>query len=158
MLVRQRDRLFTFPTSPQVHRSVMVGDFGVWVGADTSVVPGVEIRPGAPISVTLFWRAVEAADRDYTIFVHAVGPDGMTWGQSDAWPVQGTAPTTTWVAGEVLLDPHSLTLREDAPPGAYELFVGVYDAQQGTRQPLYGEDGRLRDDRAPILTFDVASP
>jgi hypothetical protein len=51
-----------------------------------------------------------------------------------------------------------LTLREDAPPGVYELYTGVYNARQGTRQPLYGEAGRLPEDRLSIVTFEVVEP
>lgn len=158
--VRQRERRFTFPTPPARKLHIRAGDFADLVGADTSIAGDGShpLEPGAPISVTLYWQALGSAAEDYTVFIHAVGPDGATWGQSDAWPLAGAAPTTSWIAGEVLLDPHTFTLSEDAPPGTYELFAGVYNARQGTRQPLYDEEGRRPDDRASITTFRVAAP
>lgn len=156
--IRQRDRRFEFPASPPLPKRAVVGDFAELAGAATSLPAEAPVQPGTQISVTLFWRALGPAGEDYTVFVHAVGPDGLTWGQSDAWPAGGTAPTTTWIPGEVLLDRHTLTLREDAPPGVYELYTGVYNARQGTRQPLYGEAGRLPEDRLSIVTFEVVEP
>jgi hypothetical protein len=162
--VRQRDRRFDLSDLPDIRRRVTVGNFGHLIGADVTgggkdLAEGRDVlQAGDPLSVTLYWQALGTADEDYTVFVHAVGPDGITWGQSDAWPDDGQAPTTTWVADEVIVDAHSFSLREDAPPGVYTLFVGFYNAERGTRQPLYDENGRLPDDRLSLTSFQVTRP
>ena len=93
---------------------------------------------------------------DYSVFVHVVGPEGGTWTQSDAWPAQGSAPTSSWVAGQVIEDVHAMALPAEAPPGRYTIYVGLYDAESGGRVPLTGEDGaRFEDDRAPVGSFEV---
>jgi hypothetical protein len=54
-------------------------------------------------------------------------------GQRDEPPGHGNRPTTGWVAGEYLADPHDVTIDLATPPGAYQLEVGLYDPQTGQR-------------------------
>jgi len=54
-------------------------------------------------------------------------------GQRDEPPGHGNRPTTGWVAGEYLADPHDVTIDPATPPGAYQLEVGLYDPQTGQR-------------------------
>ena len=65
-------------------------------------------------------------DKDYTVFVQVVGPDGRLHGQVDMWPVQGSRPTSGWAADEELNDPYEVRLGGDAPPGDYQVVVGWY--------------------------------
>jgi len=83
-------------------------------------------QPGDIIPVTLRWRALRKMEQDYTVFVHLVGPDGQLHGQVDAWPVQGSHPTTRWKPGEELVDPYEVRLDPDAPAGRYRVLVGWY--------------------------------
>ncbi|MGH2592931.1 MAG: hypothetical protein ACRDGG_05400, partial [Anaerolineae bacterium] len=85
-----------------------------------------EMRPGETINVQLNWRGLKTWDADYTTFVHLVGPDGALHGQVDAWPVQGTLPTSTWTAGQTVSDPYAVTLQPGAPSGRYQIEVGWY--------------------------------
>ena len=45
---------------------------------------------------------------------------------SDAMPVEWTRPTSTWEAGEIIADTHTLAVTPDAVPGIYELQIGLY--------------------------------
>jgi hypothetical protein len=53
--------------------------------------------------------------------------------QSDGVPANWTRPTTGWLPGEYILDPHRLTLGDDLPAGEYELWVGLYAPRTGVR-------------------------
>ncbi len=111
--------------------------------------------------MTVYWEAQAAPDLDYTVFVHLVDEAGKSWAQSDAGPENGSAPTTSWVAGQIIVDTHTLSLPADVPAGQYTLFVGLYDVGSGGRVPLYApqqNSARLSDNRAPLGTIVVSVP
>jgi len=89
--------------------------------------------PPTTYDLTLYWQALTPPDRDYTVFVHLLGPDGEIVAQDDAPPGDPFFPTTTWLPGDVVRDGHTLSLPEDAPPGTYTLLVGLYHQPGGER-------------------------
>ena len=52
--------------------------------------------------------------------------------------MNGEAPTTTWLPGEVIKDEYRLFVPPELPPGEYSLIVGMYIAETGQRLPLAG--------------------
>jgi hypothetical protein len=104
------------------------------------------LQPGQNVDVTLVWQALAPMDEDYTIFVHLLGPDGHLHGQVDAWPVQGTFPTSTWGQGETIEDRYLVLLDPDAPAGSYQLEIGVYLLATNTRLPVINGEGLPVDD------------
>jgi hypothetical protein len=69
----------------------------------------------------------------YTVFVQLLNSAGQVVAQVDAQPLAGAAPTTTWLPGEILTDPYTLTLPPELPPGDYRLITGLYNAANGER-------------------------
>jgi hypothetical protein len=121
----------------------------------------IETLPGTKQpTITLYWQTGAPLEQSYTVFVHLVGPDGLTWGQHDGIPGQGLYPTDAWGADEIVEDSHSVTLKPDAPPGDYRLAVGLYLLQSGQRLPVYDEAGReLPEGRALLpVSFRVGEP
>ena len=112
-------------------------------------------RPGGTILVALRWRAMRALDQDYTVFVHLVGPDGRLHGQVDAWPVQGTRPTSQWTPGEEVSDPYEVRLDPDALPGPYRVEVGWYLLATMQRLPVVDASGRPTGDSFIAGGFSV---
>jgi hypothetical protein len=96
------------------------------------------LHPGDEVATTLVWRAHAPIEADYTITVQLVGPDGRVYGQYDAPPLAGAAPTSTWTPGEVLTDTYRFAVAAGAPPGEYRLMVGVYLPDSGERLPVRG--------------------
>jgi hypothetical protein len=113
------------------------------------------LRPGESIQVTLDWRGLKRWDADYTAFVHLVGPDGRLHGQVDAWPAQGTLPTSSWDAAQRLSDPYSVTLDPDAPSGRYQIEVGWYLLATLRRLPVLDANANAIDDHFIIAEFEV---
>jgi hypothetical protein len=100
--------------------------------------PEEEVRIGEPLTVKLQWQAVEALERDYTVFVHLVGgynpaTGGPVWAQDDSYPLQGGHPTTRWLPGQVVVDRHVIEVLPSTPPGRYQIYVGLYNALTGER-------------------------
>ena len=114
-----------------------------------------EMPPGETIDVRLTWRGLKEWEDDYTVTVQLIGPDGRLHGQVDAWPVQGTLPTSTWKARQTIADPYVVTLRPDAPGGRYRVEVGWYLLKTLRRLPVVDANGRPIDDRFVVGEFAV---
>ena len=92
--------------------------------------------------MTLTWQAVEPVDGDYTVFVHALAPDGSKVAQRDTRPCDGECPTNTWQPGEIILDRYELELDPSVPAGPDRLAIGLYLLETGDRAIVAGQDER----------------
>lgn len=105
-----------------------------------------EIRSGELLTVTLYWRAIEAPQEDYTVFLHLLGEGGgRPLAQDDSAPRRGRYPTSAWVAGEVVPDEHVLALPPLENVPHVQLGVGMYSRATLERLPVTGPDGPLPD-------------
>lgn len=118
-------------------------------------VDRAEAAPGEVVVVTAEWLSLAAMDENYTVFVQFIGPDGLLYGQVDIWPAQGTLATRNWPVGQRVSDRFEIRLREDAPPGAYQLAVGWYLLQTLQRLPRVDETGQAVGDAWVIPAFVV---
>jgi 4-amino-4-deoxy-L-arabinose transferase-like glycosyltransferase len=135
-------RAYRVPPSSVAARQPMYPAQGRWpsfdlVGFDLDRADA-SYRPGDIVYLQLWWRATGKSDRNWTVFTHLLGParpDGnRVWAGRDAQPGQGSVPTTAWAPGDLILDEYQLQLPPDAPPGDYEIEIGLYDpAENGAR-------------------------
>ena len=135
--VREVERTFDVPHIAHP-LTANLGDQVALLGYDLSAETAA---PGDVITLTLYWRALDQPEEDYTVFTHLLAPDGSMTGQQDAYPVAGTYPTSLWMTGEVVVDPHEFSIRADAAPGAHRLEVGLYVAETGDRLAIAGGPG-----------------
>jgi hypothetical protein len=120
-----------------------------------SKVDRTSMSPGETIKVDLTWRGLKTWAADYTAFVHLVGPDGKVHGQVDQWPMQGTLPTSSWSAGQIVNDPYTVVLPPDAPRGTYQVEAGWYLLATLRRLSVLDAAGRPGDDKVIIGAFVV---
>jgi hypothetical protein len=109
------------------------------------------------IHVTLYWQGLEPVDRDYTVFVHLVGPDGTIVAQDDGPPGDPFFPTSTWFPGEFVSDSHQLALPAPTPPGDYTLLVGLYHLPTAERLQAVDSDGLPLGDAVPLVTIHIGA-
>ena len=96
----------------------------------------------------LYWKladqlevAERGIDKSYAVFLQLLSPDGRLVAQDDGLPMDGQAPIHTWMAGETIADPHTVTVPERLGPGDYSLIAGLYDPRTMERLRLAdGED------------------
>jgi len=131
--VTGRQRLFELPAAVQHPMQAELGGLVRFLGYD---LPQREMSPGDALPLTLYWQAVRRMDTSYTVFTHLLDEHNRIWGQQDNLPLQGTYPTTGWLPGEVIVDEYQIPVRDDAPPGCYQIEVGLYDAATGLRLPV----------------------
>jgi hypothetical protein len=91
-------------------------------------------RDGDLLTLTLYWKADALPEASYHVFVHVEMPDGILVAQADGVPVDWQRPTTSWRAGEVIVDTHIVSL-DGVEPGRYDLVVGMYDLEGGEMRP-----------------------
>ncbi len=112
---------------------------------DVALTDGIRIQgydlnpeipsPGDSVELTLLWQATATPLQEYTVFVHLIDSTGNQVAGADAPPVNGDYPTTYWLAGEQIVDKHSLLLPDNLPSGKYSLAVGMYNPNTGVRVP-----------------------
>jgi hypothetical protein len=133
-----------------------LGDMVALVGYDP--LPPLLVDAGASLPLTLTWHCLATMDEAYTVFVHAVGPDGQPMAQTDGQPVGGSYPTNFWRVGDTVRDPHVLEVPDGTPPGEYELRAGMYLLSTGERLPLLGPEGQVLGDGITLAPLKIGSP
>lgn len=104
-------------------------------------LPLTNLAPGGTLSLTLYWQAKAEMESNYTVFVQLLNSNQQVVAQQDLQPQSGAAPTTTWLPGEILTDPYTLSLPSDLSTGEYRIITGMYDSLTGQRMPVStGED------------------
>lgn len=97
-------------------------------------------QTGTQAALMLVWQASATPAQALNVFVH-YGDEGRVLAQTNAPPAGGARPTTGWLAGEVIVDIHTLTL--PAEPGQW--YVGLFDPLTGARVTTPASpDGRVR--------------
>lgn len=117
-----------------------------------------ELRPGDTLYLTLYWQAQYAGNKNYSVFIHLVDKDDHIWAQDDSWPCEGEHPTSLWLAGEFVQDPHELVVPPDAPAGQYVVVVGIYLLDTGERLNVIDEDGQPQGNSIILEPFLVIPP
>lgn len=148
LTVLPRERSFALPDISQP-LEVAFGEFVHLRGYELGTA---EVAPGGSLSLTLIWQADGPAGRDYTLFVHLLGADGLPHGQVDR--LDPSAPPSTWAAGQVIVERIELPVAADAPSGTYRIAVGFYDAAYGDRLPVQDAEGVLLGDSF-VLPLDI---
>ncbi|MCU0463661.1 MAG: hypothetical protein MUF38_03735, partial [Anaerolineae bacterium] len=112
------------------------------------------ITAGDTLPIGLVWQATQPLTDDYQISVQLVAEaDGRLVAQRDSPPQNGLTRTSLWEIGQTYLDPHSLALPADLPPGTYQIEVIAY--RLDTLERLRRADDPTRDSLM-VATVEVA--
>ncbi len=113
-------------------------------------LPQTQLQPGGLLPLTLNWQSLAPIAQDYTVFIQILDANDRIVGQVDAWPLQGTHPTSQWEPGETITDPYLIQLDGSLPPGQYRLIVGWYLLADLRRLPVLNENGNPIDDKLVV--------
>jgi hypothetical protein len=104
--------------------------------------PGEPATAGGSLAVTLYWKALNAMDRDHTLALHLLGRRGEEVGKLDTWPGGGLLPTSQWATGAIYADPYSLPIAADAAgPTLLRLDLNFWDQDPAQHLPVTTADG-----------------
>ncbi len=107
------------------------------------------LAPGEPLEVTLYWEALRDAPSDYVVEVALCQLPCPEWQPALVTAVSepGSAPTSSWQAGQIVSHTHTLLPDATLPPGSYGIHVTLIDAVTKAPQNIVAEDGHYIDDR-----------
>ena len=86
-----------------------------------------EVHPGDVLALVTAWR-LEQPLPNASLFAHLAGPVGPL-AVADGLGAPGEA----WIAGDILLQLHTIAIPGGTPAGTYPLVVGVYTQDDGQR-------------------------
>ena len=88
------------------------------------------VTPGGEVRFVTAWLAQEPVRTPRRVFVHLIDPaTNRSVAQHDGLDT----PTQFWQPYDWIAQVHTLRISADAPPGRYELWIGLYDPVTGTR-------------------------
>ena len=148
--VRSRPRDYKKPTRITHPLNVQLGNEVKLLGYDLSPT---QATPGNTVTLILYWEALGPTETDYTVFTHLLTPDGQLAAGQDTPPLNGEAPTTSWLPDEYLIDRYELTIPPDAVPGTYSAEIGMYDPVTGQRLPVTLNSAPQPGDRLLLNTM-----
>jgi 4-amino-4-deoxy-L-arabinose transferase-like glycosyltransferase len=135
-----------------VHATVS-GDFEL-IGYTFDEVASV---PTEAQRVTLYWRALAPMSRDYVLALYSFVRDEFELDKIDTWPGRGLAPTSQWVAGQILADTYHLPIAGHAPvPSLLYLRLGVWEGRSTNTAPLVISPDLTQD--TLVLTVGRVTP
>jgi len=115
---------------------------------------GETFRPGDTVQILITWHVLDRLPEAYKTFIHITDESGRIAVQLDRPPLGGSRPTDTWHAGEKLLDPYTLVLPRDIPPGSYWVSVGLY--RENHRLPVIDSGlAQVRDDAIYVRQIEA---
>jgi hypothetical protein len=119
-------------------------------------LPKTSFRPGEPVPLTLFWKALVDVPENWQVFIH-LDPEGIDSheyrGYGDHYPVFGFYPPIQWKKGEIVRDQVTVTLRENVRTPKADLWIGFYiGARRAKVKSDLPTDGR---DRLKMVVLDV---
>jgi hypothetical protein len=114
--------------------------------------------PADPVRLTLTWRALQPTAQDLTVFVQMLDVGGRLAWQVNRYPVDGFRPTSSWRAGEVIVDRYGWQLPAELAPGDYQLIAGLYDWRTGKRLPIADARGAPLGDYLVLGSLSVPAP
>jgi hypothetical protein len=119
-------------------------NFGGVARLFASAVSSQRVAPGGEETVTLCWEALDATPRDYSVFVHLLGPADALVGRRDTYPGLGAFATSLWKKGDAFCDCVIVPVNKDAPgEQVYGVEVGLFDRETMERLPASDAAGQV---------------
>jgi len=134
-------RVLSFAGDGQVTLTIpLEARFGDGITLESVEMLDTVSPPGGLIRIRLNWRADSSISQSLKVFVHLFAGEAIA-AQHDGQPVGELRPTNTWQAGERIADQFAIRFSADAPPGKYQLRIGMYDVNSLMRLPVSMPDG-----------------
>ena len=100
--------------------------------------------PGEEMTVILYWAASGQVVESYTVFAHLLTDSFEMFGGADLQP---SPPTEFWTSGETVATVHTFTVPPNAPPGLYQIEIGLYTRPDFQRLRVLDRINPAQEDR-----------
>ena len=114
-------------------------------------------KPGATLTLTLYYRVHEPSDQELRRFVQIRNADEQMLAQFDSEPQNGINPTWAWVPQEIVKDTVVVEIPQDAITDSYVAYIGYYRLTAAfERLALFDRDGNdLPNREYPLFTLKI---
>lgn len=115
------------------------------------VLPTRRVEPGDGLSLTLYWQSLAPVLGSYVMFDVLLDENQRVYGGYDRLPREYYS-TILWAEGEVVEDGFAVPISPEAPPGVYNLHLGLYSLETGSpiSLPLM-QGGRPIDETSVVI-------
>ncbi|MBN1936651.1 MAG: glycosyltransferase family 39 protein [Anaerolineae bacterium] len=115
------------PGDPEAHaeRLVLPVDFDRRIELLGYSMPSSKLGPGETWELLTWWRVLRNDGTPLKMFVHFIDGQSKLLSGDDRLDV----PVDGWEAGDVFYQIQRITVPNDAPPGIYQVELGLYDAR-----------------------------
>jgi len=99
------------------------------------------------IHIEYYWRCLQRIDKNYTIFVHFTGEDGVKIiFQQDHLPAGGLYQTSEWKPGEIIRESYYIRIPDQVAVGYYNIRIGLWLPETDMRMQVNSDysDGHDR--------------
>ena len=145
-------RLATYAAPVSGSQNVASGAaFGDSIRLASFAVAPATLHPGEVFRLGLKWEAAQALSIRYKVFVHLLDAQGKVIAQRDTEPMADLAPTTTWKAGETIVDLHGIVLPANVQPQSLRIAVGLYNPDTNERLTVRDANGALLPDARLLI-------
>jgi hypothetical protein len=129
---------------------------GLWLKGYT--LSKTQVAPGERLQLQLFWVATTPQTRGDKTFIQLIDLNTTRKAaQRDNEPGCGVYHFGEFRPNDLNLDPYTLTIAPDTPPGNYTLVVGAYTQEGNHRYPVYDPDGAQIGDAVQLGTVEVVA-
>ena len=118
-----------------------------------------KIKPGAPFTLTHYWKVNEPVGSDWKLFIHLEAPG--TKGShlnADHVPLGGKYPVAAWKKGDILRDVHRVSVPQGWKGSAVEIYAGLWKGALRMKITNGPKDTENRVKIASIPTETQAAP
>lgn len=123
---------------PQYPRAISLGDGIALLGYD---LQPAALHPGDNLYVQFHWLVKSAPTLNWIVFTHVLAKDATgkvsVVAKAASQPGKNSLPTTRWQKGWRILDEYKIKLPATLRPGAYNIAMGLYQAN-GAHLPPEG--------------------
>ena len=117
-------------------------------------------QPGDTITVDIYFKPLTNMERNYTSFIHLLGPadpeTGNTlWAQVDREPCFQSYPTSWWRGNEIIRDTFTMTISPDAPIGEHQITMGFYHWPEMQQMVIVESENDTTNQKAIAKTIEI---
>lgn len=129
---------------------------GLWLKGYTA--SHTQIAPGERLQLQLFWETTVPLRRGDKSSIQLIDLNTTRKAaQRDNEPGCGVYHLGEWRIGDLNLDPYTLTVAPDTPPGIYTILVSIYDQDTQDHYPIFAPDGTPAGDSIQLGTVEVVA-
>jgi len=121
-----------------------------------SLIPSKSVTGGDTLRLLIEWQATQDIRERYTVLAQLVDGQEHIWAEDDHEPLNGSRPTDSLKAGNILRDEYVLTLPRTMPPGTFRMTVGLWNQRGGSSLDAQDAQGTPLGIRPVITSVQVA--